>query len=126
VVGAGAVLATPGPVTFGDRVQIGRSFHPEPSLIVGDDVLISCNVAIIGDDHDFSDPSLTVSSDGRLATSTVVIEGDTLVGFGSTIIGSLRIGRAAIVGARSVVTRDVEPNTIVAGVPARVIRKRPR
>jgi acetyltransferase-like isoleucine patch superfamily enzyme len=93
---------------------------------VGDDVLISSNVAIIGNDHDFSDPSLTVFSGGRLATSTVVIEGDTLVGFGSTIIGNLRVGRGAIVGARSVVTRDVEPDTIVAGVPARVIRKRPR
>ena len=42
MVGAGAVLAAAGLVTFGDRVQIGRNFHLEPSLIVVDDVLISC------------------------------------------------------------------------------------
>jgi acetyltransferase-like isoleucine patch superfamily enzyme len=123
-IGAGAVLATRGPILIGDRVGIARNFHLETALKVGNDVLISSNVSMIGNDHDFSDPTLSVFTGRRLPQAAIVLEGDNLIGFGATIIGDVRIGKGAIVGARSVVTRDVPPNTIVAGVPARAIRQR--
>lgn len=53
-----------------------------------------------------------------------VIGSDVWVGFGASIIGGVRIGHGACVAAGAVVTHDVEPYTVVAGVPARPIRKR--
>lgn len=122
--GSGAVLATTGPIVVGDRVGIARNFHVETSLRVGDDVLVSSNVSLVGNDHDFSDEDRTVFTGGRNPQSAVVIEGDNLIGFGATIIGDVTIGHGAIVGARSVVTRDVPPDCIVVGSPARVLRRR--
>lgn len=122
--GSGAVLATTGPVVIGDRVGIARNFHVETSLRVGDDVLVSSNVSLIGNDHDFSAEDRTVFLGGRNPQASVVIEGDNLIGFGATVIGDVTIGRGAIVGARSVVTRDVPPDCIVVGSPARVLRRR--
>ena len=54
----------------------------------------------------------------------IVIGNDVWLGFESLIMPGVKIGDGAIIGARSVVTKDVEPYTIVAGSPARVIRKR--
>ena len=55
---------------------------------------------------------------------TVVIENDVWIGSGVFIKAGVKIGSGAIVGANAVITHDVEPYTIVAGVPARFIRKR--
>lgn len=54
----------------------------------------------------------------------VVIGNDVWIGFGATILSGLTIGNGAVIGARSVVTKDVEPYAIVAGNPAKLIRKR--
>lgn len=124
-IGAGAVLATEGPISIGDRVHVGRNWHVEVALEVGDDVLVSSNVSMIGNDHSFSDPHRTIYTGERLPQARVILEGDNLVGFGSTLIGNIRVGRGAILGARSVVTRDVPPGAIMAGVPARRIGTRP-
>ena len=53
-----------------------------------------------------------------------VIGSDVWVGFGATVIGGVRVGHGACVGAGAVVTHDVAPYTVVAGVPAKPIRKR--
>ena len=87
---------------------------------------ISSHVAIVGNDHRFDGASASVFAAGRLPPTTVVLEGDNLVGFGAIIVGGVRIGRGAIVGAGAVVTRDVESDAIVCGVPARPIRRRAR
>jgi acetyltransferase-like isoleucine patch superfamily enzyme len=58
------------------------------------------------------------------ASETVVIENDVWIGVGVYIKAGVHIGNGAIIGAHSVVTRDVEPYSIVAGVPAKEIRKR--
>jgi len=122
--GAGAVLAAPDFISVGDNVAFGRGFHVETNLTVGDDVLISSGVAIVGNDHRFDDPTVTVFWQGRATPDTVVLEGDNLVGFGTVIVGSLTVGRGAIIGARSVVTRDLPAGFICAGCPARPMRPR--
>lgn len=58
-----------------------------------------------------------------VATAPVVIEDDVWIGFKSTILKGVTIGRGAVVAAGSVVTRDVPPFTLVAGNPARVVRE---
>lgn len=117
-------LAPPEFLRVGNNVAIGMATFIETNLDIGDDVLISSHVSFVGNDHRFDDPSQTVYWAGRLPPSTVVLEGDNLIGHKTTIIGNVRIGRGCIVGAGAVVTKDLPPNTICAGVPARPIRDR--
>lgn len=124
VFGSGCRLLAPNFVRFGDNVSIGREFHVEQNLIVGNDVLISSNVSIVGNDHPFDDPTTTVFFASRAPAATVVMEGDNLIGFGTTIVGSVTLGRGCIVGARSLVTRSLPPNTVCVGSPAKVVRHR--
>lgn len=124
--GAGAVLAAPDFIHIGDDVAIGRDFHVEANLRIGDAVLVSSRVAIVGNDHRFDDTRENVFWAGRLPSPTVVLEGDNLLGFGTTIIGPAKIGRGCIVGAGSVVTGDLPADSVCVGVPAQPARNRRR
>jgi UDP-2-acetamido-3-amino-2,3-dideoxy-glucuronate N-acetyltransferase len=93
-------------------------------VTVEDEVFIGHGVKFINDKY----PRAT-RDDGRLQSDedwtverTVVRRGAS-VGTGATILGGVEIGERAIVGAGSVVTRNVPPNSIVAGNPARIIKK---
>jgi acetyltransferase-like isoleucine patch superfamily enzyme len=92
-------------------------------VTVEDNVFIGHGVTFINDKF----PRAT-NPDGRLQTGadwkvepTIVKKGAT-IGSGSTILGNVTIGENAIVGAGSIVTKDVAPNSIVAGNPAKFIR----
>lgn len=122
--GAHSVLNAPEFIHLGDNIRVGRDFHLETNLTVGDDVLISSRVAIVGDDHPFDDPGATVFSQGRGPAHHVTLGGDNLVGFGATIVGTVSIGRGCIVGAGALVASDLPPDTVCVGIPARPIRAR--
>lgn len=122
--GADVVLIPPEFARFGDNVAVGRGFHLETNLVAGSDILFSSYVSIIGNDHKFDDDSASVFWAGRAEPATVIIEGNNLIGFGATIIGNVTIGRGCIVGARAVVTKDLPPDTVCIGSPAKVIRRR--
>jgi galactoside O-acetyltransferase len=62
--------------------------------------------------------------DQPTAFEPVVVERDVWIGANATILPGVRVGRGAVVGAGAVVTRDVEPGSVVMGVPARVVRER--
>jgi acetyltransferase-like isoleucine patch superfamily enzyme len=125
----------------GDDTKIGAFVEIQKNAIIGksckisshtficegvtieDDVFIGHSVTFINDSY----PRAT-SADGRLQTEedwkvekTVVKKGAS-IGSGSTILSNVVIGEKAIVGAGSVVTKDVPANTIVAGNPAKTLR----
>ncbi|HVG33182.1 MAG TPA: acyltransferase [Pyrinomonadaceae bacterium] len=93
-------------------------------VTVEDEVFIGHGVQFINDKY----PRAT-SADGSLQTAEdwkvlpVWVERGATIGTGATILGNVRIGAGSIVGAGSVVTRDVPAGSIVAGNPARIIRK---
>jgi acetyltransferase-like isoleucine patch superfamily enzyme len=110
---------------IGRRCKISSHTFICEGVVIEDDVFIGHSVTFINDRY----PS-AVNEDGRLQTEddwvcipTRVGRGAS-VGSGATILCGITIGERAIVGAGSVVTRDVPPGVIVAGNPARQLRKR--
>lgn len=97
---------------LGPKVQLGRY------------VMLGPYVAIIGNDHVTSKPGVPIIFSGRPSFLPTVIEDDAWVGFGAIIMAGVRIGRGAIIGAGSVVTKSVPPYEIHAGVPAKKIGER--
>lgn len=95
----------------GSRVTVGRS------------VLVAAYTYIIGGDHLFADPSIAVLDQQRTSRGVTIGEGAWL-GAGAKILDGVTIGPRAVVGAGAVVRHDVEPGSIVAGVPARVVSSR--
>lgn len=119
-----ATIAPKSTISVGHRVSIGPGFTALANLTTGDDILISANVGVIGNDHPFDESEKTLSQFPRTPLAHVHIEGDSLIGYGAVLMGDITIGRGAIVGARSLVISNVPANAIVAGVPARIIRYR--
>lgn len=112
--------------SVGRRCKISSHTFICEGVTIEDNVFIGHGVTFINDSY----PRAT-TEDGNLQTErdwrvekTLVKRGAS-IGSGSTILSNVVIGENAIVGAGSVVTRDVPPNTIVVGNPARVIRSIP-
>lgn len=108
------------PVTIGGNCFIQQccTFFGRGGITVGNGVFIGPKVNLITINHD-PDPDNRSATYGR----PIVIEDKVWIGINSTILPGVRIGYGAIVGAQSVVTHDVPPMTVVAGNPARIIRK---
>ena len=113
---------------YGFRIEVGENFFANYNFIVldgnyiriGDNVWIAPNVAIYAAGHPLD---VNDRIDGWEYAFPVTIGNNVWIGGSSTIIGGVTIGDNAVVAAGSVVIRDVPANTLVAGNPARVVRK---
>lgn len=116
----------PNSVSVGDYVFIGGDAHLSANVEIGHFVMFAGRVAIVGGDHRFDVVGVPTRFTGRAGKEELltVVEDDAWIGFGATIIAGVRIGEGAVVAANAVVTKDVPPYAIVAGVPASVIRYR--
>lgn len=122
-------------IEIGSRTFVGRGlFTIAESLVIGDDVMISWDVTIV--DHNshslkFSERSKDVEMNAFqnikswdcVKVAPVRIENKAWIGFGCSLLKGVTVGEGAVVGANSVVTKDVPPWTIVAGNPAKIIRE---
>jgi len=98
---------------------IGASGH----VTIGVDVMVGPRVTILPENHVFDSIECSMKSQG-VVRRRIVIEDDCWIGAGSSILAGVRIGRGSIIAAGAVVARDVPPQTIVGGVPARVLKYR--
>lgn len=134
-------------VTLGAHVKLGKDIHlmawPEGKLAVGDHSYIGRNSIVL------AHQSVSIGKDCLIApfchitdvnhgieagelirkqpltSQPVVIEDDVWLGAGCSVLPGVTIGAGAVIGARAVVTKDIPPNAIAVGVPAKVIATRP-
>jgi acetyltransferase-like isoleucine patch superfamily enzyme len=93
-------------------------------VMIGDNVFIGHNVTFINDKYPrATNPDGGMQTEADWTVEPTVVKRGASIGSGATILGNVTIGENAIVGAGSLVTKDVLPGTIVAGNPARLMRK---
>ena len=117
----------PARIAIGDETFIGRGSFIQGGggVKIGRDVLIGPSVKIWSADHSFADPDAPIRSQGH-DFAPVVIGDDAWLGANVVVLKGVSVGCGSVIAAGSVVTRDVAPYAIVAGVPAKPIGSRKR
>ena len=116
--------------TFGGLIDIGDNTYIGPgttiyghgNILIGANVLISPGVCILSSNHDIK-KGISMRNQPDLLKPTIIGD-DVWIGANAVVLGGVTIEKGAVIGAGSVVTRDVAANAIVAGNPARFIRYR--
>lgn len=132
--GKGVVLWAKKSMIIGDNFYIGRYSQIECDAEIGNNVILGNYVALVGRyDHNYQQigTSIRLSSQIREKDYTwyglkskIIIDDDVWIGYGSIIMSGIKIARGSIIAAGSIVTKDVEPYSIVGGNPARFIKFR--
>lgn len=111
-------------IQLGNHSGIGLNAIMDGGIIIGENVMMGQNCAIITTNHQFNDISIPMNQQGCSDIKPVIIENDVWIGMYCIILPGVKIGQGSIIGAGSVVTKDVPEYAIVAGNPAKIIRYR--
>jgi acetyltransferase-like isoleucine patch superfamily enzyme len=110
-------------VSIGNNCGLNAFLHiwGQGGVVIGNNVMIASHVSITSLTHDYLEQDMRHSN---IIKKEVIIEDNVWIGSGAIILPGIRIGRGAVIGAGSVVTKDVLQNTIVVGNPSRVLKTR--
>lgn len=108
---------------IGDYSGIGMGSYIG-TVKIGKDVMVGENLIALSQNHAFDDTKRPMREQGWQPDQPIVIEDDVWIGTRVIILPGVHIGKGSIIGAGSVVTRDVPQYSIVAGNPAKIIRNR--
>lgn len=111
-----------------DGCKIGRRcmVSAKNRVHIGRDTILSPQVLVMDHNHAFEEANVPISRQGITEGGTIRIEEGCWIGFGAVIVcskGDLVIGPNSVVGANSVVTRSVPPYSVVAGNPAKLVKR---
>ncbi len=111
---------------LGNDVYLGPYCHFSTNVIFESNILIGPRVSFVGGDHRFDIPGSTIMKSGRPDNfnNHIHIKDDVWIGINSVVMTGVTVGCGSIIAAGSTVTKDVLPNSIVGGVPAKLIRNR--
>jgi acetyltransferase-like isoleucine patch superfamily enzyme len=131
-IGKGAIIACTGVIAnrgvgleIGDYSAVGaQSFIGcQGGIRLGSNVIMGPGVRIFSENHNYADLATPIRLQGENRTG-VVIEDDCWIGSGVTILDGVTIGNGSLIAAGSVVTKSIPPFSVVAGVPAKVLKNR--
>lgn len=111
-----------GDVIIGDHTRIGLHNTIIGPVTIGSHVNLAQGITITALNHNFSDAEKRIDEQG-VNTTPVVIEDDIWIGANAVILPGVTIGQHSVVAAGAIVTKDVPPHSLVAGVPAKVIKQ---
>jgi acetyltransferase-like isoleucine patch superfamily enzyme len=108
------------------RIGQGVTILAINRIHIGRNVIFGQSALVMDHNHAFEDVAVPIALQGTTKGGTIRIEEGSWIGFGAAIVcneGELVIGRNSVVGANSVVTRSIPPNSVVTGNPARVVKQ---
>lgn len=113
----------------GNQISIGEYCHINENVFIqgatiGNFVMIAPNVSILNSTHKYEQVDIPMIEQGEEINLNPVIEDDVWIGRNVVIMPNIKIGKGSIVGSGAVVTKNLEPYSIVGGVPAKLIKKR--
>jgi acetyltransferase-like isoleucine patch superfamily enzyme len=133
-IGIGSFLWAPKKLDVGNDVYIGKNCTIQVDGSIGNYVLLGNQVGLVGRwDHDYQAVGSPIryapwigdeDYSGKGKERYIIIGDDVWIGYGAIVLSGVEIGRGAIVAAGAIVTKNVEPYSIVAGVPAKTMGQR--
>lgn len=111
-----------GDVTIGDYTRIGLHSTVIGPVSIGSHVNMAQGIILSALNHNFSDGGKRIDQQG-ITTRQIIIEDDVWIGANATVLAGVKIGNHSVIAAGAVVTKDIPPHSLAAGVPATVKRK---
>ena len=111
-----------GDVIIGDHTRIGLHNTVIGPVTIGHHVNLAQGITITALNHNFEDKSQRIDSQG-ISTSQIAIGDDIWIGANAVVLPGVSIGNHSVVAAGAVVTKNVPPHSLVAGVPAKIIKE---
>jgi acetyltransferase-like isoleucine patch superfamily enzyme len=127
VIRAGAMLLpSSGSISIGNKTSINQYtvINGQGGVTIGDSVMVAAFVSMFAAHHNFDDPALPILEQGTSTKGGIKIEDDVWIGTHAVILDGVIIGRGSVIGAGTVVTKNVPPYSVVAGVPGKMVRSR--
>jgi len=111
-----------GDVIIGDHTRVGLHNTIIGPVTIGNHVNLAQGITVTALNHNFSDPGKKIDEQG-ISTTPVTIGDDVWIGANAVVLPGVKIGNHSVVAAGAVVTKDVPPHSLVAGVPANIIKQ---
>jgi len=121
-----ALYAFEGELSIGDDVAINSNVQlgaDQGRIVIGNGCLIGPNCVLRSADHCFENPDVPIREQGHKG-GIITLEEDVWLASNVVVTRDVRIGKGSVIGAQSLVTKDIPPYSIAYGIPAKVIRSR--
>lgn len=118
-------VAHNGQIKIGNYVYLNRMFNASSAskINIGDHVTCGSNVSLFNYDHGWIDTDQDINSNQLLVYGDISIDDETWLGNNVSVLGKVSIGKHCVIGAGSIVTKDIPDYSVAVGSPARIIKR---